>query len=315
MFGLELEGSARRTRSSRSPRASSASRARRSGPPSPRGPAPPPALAKSAAAQAASDTRPAFFAARRRRTPDAGSVAAATSSSSTASAAGVSALKGVRQCMTSIAPKSSSRRKASSKRRVRVRKLVRRRGVFSEADEMQLAAELLGVSTEAELDQFLGKPDQEGRVGDRIGGAFADRPGDRRRAQERRQESAAARRRRARRLLRRSAGRKNGSGLASAAGGALGLEAEAWSQEDREFEGAKQFVRFAANTVKNAAASPIAANPAAVAQPRPPRGTPVPARPRRPAPGAGSGGGPRADRQVATPRRQDRPLRCVTGTP
>ena len=29
-------------------------------------------------------------------------------------------------------------------------------GVLSEADEMQLASELLGVSTEAELDQFLG---------------------------------------------------------------------------------------------------------------------------------------------------------------
>ena len=43
-------------------------------------------------------------------------------------------------------------------------------------------------------------------------------------------------------------GAKIGSGLAPAAGSALGLELEALSQEDREFEGGKQFVRFAANT-------------------------------------------------------------------
>ena len=37
-------------------------------------------------------------------------------------------------------------------------------------------------------------------------------------------------------------------------------------QEDREFEGAKQFVRFAANTVKNATSSPASGNPAAAVQ-------------------------------------------------
>ncbi|UUZ68994.1 hypothetical protein LP416_04115 [Polaromonas sp. P2-4] len=61
-------------------------------------------------------------------------------------------------------------------------------------------------------------------------------------------------------------GAKIGSGLASAAGSALGLEAEALEQEDREFEGAKQFVRLAADTVKQAAAAPAMADPRAVAQ-------------------------------------------------
>ncbi|HEX8604766.1 MAG TPA: hypothetical protein VF774_19135, partial [Pseudoduganella sp.] len=47
---------------------------------------------------------------------------------------------------------------------------------------------------------------------------------------------------------------KIGSGLASAAGGALGLEAEGeMSGEDREFEGAKTFVKIAADTVNRAA--------------------------------------------------------------
>ena len=83
-------------------------------------------------------------------------------------------------------------------------------------------------------------------------------------------------------------GAKIGSGLASAAGSALGLEAESMAQEDREFEGAKQFVRFAANTVKNAATSPIAANPRRGSPGRGDhRGTPVPARPRRPDAGGG----------------------------
>ena len=61
-------------------------------------------------------------------------------------------------------------------------------------------------------------------------------------------------------------GAKIGSGLASAAGSAIGLELEALSQEDREFEGGKQFVRFAANTVKNAVSVPTAANPRSAAQ-------------------------------------------------
>ena len=138
--------------------------------------------------------------------------------------------------------------------------------MLSEADEAQLASELLGVSTEAELDQFLGSLIKKASsvigsavrspIGQAVGGVL---------------KSAA------KKALPLAGGAiggyfggplgaKIGSGLASAAGSRLGLEAESMEPEDREFEGAKQFVRFAANTVKNAATSPIAANPVAAAQ-------------------------------------------------
>ncbi len=55
------------------------------------------------------------------------------------------------------------------------------------------------------------------------------------------------------------------SGLASYAGSALGLEAE-MSQEDREFEGAKNFVKLAADAVKSAVAAGPGVNPVAVAK-------------------------------------------------
>jgi hypothetical protein len=50
------------------------------------------------------------------------------------------------------------------------------------------------------------------------------------------------------------------------AGQALGLELEGLSAEDREFETARQFVRFAGEAVKNALDAPPAADPAGVAQ-------------------------------------------------
>ena len=61
-------------------------------------------------------------------------------------------------------------------------------------------------------------------------------------------------------------GAKIGGGLANVAGKALGLEAESLTQEDHEFEGARQFVRVAANTVNKAASAPPNADPRAVAQ-------------------------------------------------
>jgi hypothetical protein len=59
------------------------------------------------------------------------------------------------------------------------------------------------------------------------------------------------------------AGSAIGGQLASAAGGMFGLELEAGEQE---FEAATNFVRLAADAVKNAAAAPPNANPHAVAQ-------------------------------------------------
>ncbi|MBP1181624.1 hypothetical protein [Methylobacterium sp. PvR107] len=137
--------------------------------------------------------------------------------------------------------------------------------VFNEAEVMELAGELLGVSDEAELDQFLGNlikkaghalgqvvrspvgqavgsllkgavskalPLAGTALGGMIGGPF---------------------------------GAQIGGGLANAAGSALGLEAEA-EAEDREFEGAKTFVKLAGDTVKTTLASASKADPLAVAR-------------------------------------------------
>lgn len=128
---------------------------------------------------------------------------------------------------------------------------------LSEAEEMELASELLSVNNEEELEQFLGGlirrvasgassllksptvralggllkgvakkalPLAGGALGGMIGGPL---------------------------------GAKIGSGLASAAGSALGMEAEyEMSNEDREFEGARSFVKLAADTVNRVAQSP-----------------------------------------------------------
>jgi hypothetical protein len=139
-------------------------------------------------------------------------------------------------------------------------------GLLSEADEMELANELLSVSSEAELDQFLGNVFKKvaraaGKVirspigravggvlkgvakkalplaGGAIGGYFGG-----------------------------PLGAKIGSGLARAGGKALGLEAEMLEQEDLEFEGARQYVRLAANTVKKATSAPANVDPRAIAR-------------------------------------------------
>jgi hypothetical protein len=141
-------------------------------------------------------------------------------------------------------------------------------GVLAETAEMELAAELLEVRDEQELDRFLGNLIR--KVGSAVGtvvrspigraiggtlkgviktalpvaggalGTFVGGP----------------------------LGTAIGSNLASAAGSALGLELEGLSQEDREYEAARQFVRFASEAVNNAIQSsspdPIAAARSAV---------------------------------------------------
>ena len=137
--------------------------------------------------------------------------------------------------------------------------------ILSEADEVQLASELLQVTNEAELDQFLGNFIKKvgsvaGRVirspiGQAVGGVLK---GVAKKALPLAGGAIGG-------FFGGPLGAKIGSGLASAAGGALGLEAE-MEQEDREFEGARQFVRVAADTVQKAAAAPAGANPRAAAQ-------------------------------------------------
>jgi len=134
-------------------------------------------------------------------------------------------------------------------------------GVFNEQEELELAAELLEVASEQEFENFLGSLISKagkaiggivkGPVGKALGGVlktalpiaggalgtFFGGP----------------------------IGTSIGSSLGSMAGKALGLELEGLSAEDREFEAARQFVRFAGEAVRNALEAPPNADPAAVA--------------------------------------------------
>lgn len=138
--------------------------------------------------------------------------------------------------------------------------------LFSEAEEMELANELLSVSNEAELEQFLGNFLRKAAsvagsvikspIGQAVGGVLK---GVAKKAIPLAGGAIGG-------YFGGPLGAKIGSGLASAAGSALGLEAESSSNEDREFEGAKQFVRLAADTVSRAAQARNGGDPRAVAQ-------------------------------------------------
>ncbi len=137
---------------------------------------------------------------------------------------------------------------------------------FSEAEEMELAAELLGVGSEAELDQFFGKLFR--RVGRTIGKVVKSPIG---RALGGIVKSAAKQALpivggAAGNLLLPGIGGVIGSQLAGGAGSLLGLELEGLSQEDQEFEVARQIVRFAGAAANNAAQTPPAAPPQQAAQ-------------------------------------------------
>jgi len=133
--------------------------------------------------------------------------------------------------------------------------------VFNEAEQMELASELLEVSNEAELEQFLGSLIKKAGsaigkivkspVGKAIGGVLKSAA---KTALPIAGTALGA-------WVGGPIGAKIGGGLANVAGKALGLELEGLSQEDREFEAAKQFVKFAGSTVKNAASAPPTADP------------------------------------------------------
>lgn len=128
--------------------------------------------------------------------------------------------------------------------------------VFSESDEIDLASELLAVSHEEELDQFLGKLIR--RVGRTVGRVVRSPIG----------RAVGGLLRNAARTALPMAGRALGTmiapGLGTAAGGALGqaaanvfgLEVEGLSAEDQQFEVARRYIRFAGDAVKNATAMP-----------------------------------------------------------
>jgi len=139
-------------------------------------------------------------------------------------------------------------------------------GVFNEQDEMELAAELLEVTNEQELEAFLGG--LIGGAGKTLGGLVKGPIG---------KSLGDALKGIAKKALPMAGGALGtffggpvgtalGSSLGSMAGQALGLELEGLSAEDREFETARQFVRLAGDAVRNALEAPPGANSAAVAQ-------------------------------------------------
>ena len=128
-------------------------------------------------------------------------------------------------------------------------------GVFNEDEENELAAELLAVTKEDELDQFLGGLIR--RAGKAIGGFVRSPTG---------QQLGGILKGAAKQALPilgsavgghfgGAKGAQFGSRVATAAGNLFGLETEGLSAEDREYEVARRFVRFAGAAVQNATAA------------------------------------------------------------
>jgi hypothetical protein len=135
--------------------------------------------------------------------------------------------------------------------------------VFSEAEVMELAGELLEVSNENELDHFLGNLIRRAGsalgqvvrspVGQAVGGLLK---GAAKYALPMAGTALGG-------IVGGPLGARIGGGLAGAASDALGLEAEA---EDREFEGAKSFVKLAGDTLKSTLAGEPGRNPLELAK-------------------------------------------------
>ena len=177
-------------------------------------------------------------------------------------------------------------------------------GETQELQELELASELLATSNEAELDRFIGKLiGRAGRaVGSAVGNFASSSTGQ---ALGGVLKSAA---KQALPIVGRAAGNwiapgrggEWGARVGSAAGILFGLELEGLSQEDREFEVARSFVRFANEAAKKAAcARPNAPSPqvvkaavTAAARTHAPGLLPALARPSAgPAAGSAAGGG------------------------
>lgn len=138
--------------------------------------------------------------------------------------------------------------------------------VFGETENMELATELLEVSNESELEQFLGNlVAQAGKslgrfVGSPQGQALVGvLKGAARQVLPTLGSSVG-------RYLGGDEGAKLGSQAASAAGRAFGLELEGLSNEDREFEVARRYVDFAGEAVRKLAADGTAGNPTLAAR-------------------------------------------------
>lgn len=133
--------------------------------------------------------------------------------------------------------------------------------VIGEGEVMELAAELLEVRDEQELDRFLSnvfnkiKTFAGSAAGKAVGGFLKG-------ALKKVLPIAGGV---AGTFFGGPVGATIGSKLGSVAGNLFEMELEGLSQEDREFEAAKQFVRFASEAMKNAASAP-GGNPVATAR-------------------------------------------------
>jgi hypothetical protein len=137
--------------------------------------------------------------------------------------------------------------------------------VFSEGELMELAGELLEVRDEQELNHFLGDLVRKagGAIGSAIRSPLGHQLGGILKSAARNAALQAVP------VVSDAIGSRVGGrlgpaiakGLTAFGTTALGEEYEGFNQEDREFEGAKQFVQLAASTVKNAVTAPVSDNP------------------------------------------------------
>jgi hypothetical protein len=137
---------------------------------------------------------------------------------------------------------------------------------LGEAEEVELASELLEITNEAELDRFLGKLVSKAvkgigkvvksPVGRALGGILKKAA---KVALPLAGKAAGA-------FFGGPVGAAVGGQLASAAGRAFGLELEGLSAEDAEFEVARRYVRFASAASRRAANAPSTARPQAAAR-------------------------------------------------
>jgi hypothetical protein len=138
-------------------------------------------------------------------------------------------------------------------------------GELTEAQEIGLATELLEATSEQELEQFLGSLfDAVGQAtgrfvrsdtGQALGGILRDAA----------KQALPVVGRAVGSRISPSAG-DAGAQLATAAGNIFGLETEGLSSEDREWEMARQFVKFAGAAARNAALTPRGADPLSAAR-------------------------------------------------
>jgi len=137
---------------------------------------------------------------------------------------------------------------------------------FSEDEVEELAANLLEIADEQELDQFIGGLLRKAKRF--VGGALQSpllRPlgGFLKGAIKKALPIAGGA---LGNLVAPGIGGQIGSRLASGAGSLLGLEFEGLAPEDQEFEVAKRLVQMAGTAVQNAAQTPAASNPQAAAK-------------------------------------------------